>query len=134
MTSSISTSIAQPMPQMPQTLEQLQQLKTLLSLSAPPAALAYLQSNNCPRTPLIKEERANKFRYWQNGQLHTGLAFSGELFYAVVQFDLHSYLDGIKVADDLRNSGILSIITASDRMLTVWVSMRSQAVLDEPNA
>lgn len=132
MASSISTSMAQSTP--PLGAEQLKQLKVSLSLSAPPNASVYLQPNHCPRTPLIKEERANKFRYWQNGQLHTGLTFSGELFYAVVQFDLHSYVEGIKVADDLRSSGILSIITASDRMLTVWVSMRSQAVPDESNA
>lgn len=125
MTFSTSTS-TQPSPHTFQRLEELQQFKASLSLSAPPSPLTALQPNTCPRTPLIKEDRADTFRYWQNGQLHTGLFFSGELFYAVVTFDLHSYLDGIKVADDLRNSGILSVITASDRTIKVWVSMRSQ--------
>ncbi|MGP1383870.1 MAG: hypothetical protein ACTS2F_09945 [Thainema sp.] len=127
MTFSTSTS-TQPTPQA------LQQLRALLALSAPTTALTYIEPNVCPRTPLLKEERADTFRYWQDGRLHTGLTFSGDLFYAVVEFDLHSYLEGIRVADDLRNSGILSVITASDQTLTVWVSMRSQAVLSDRNA
>lgn len=125
MTFSTSTS-TQLSPQTSEQLQRLQQFKASFSLSAPPSPLTALQATTCPRTPLIKEERADTFRYWQNGQLHTGLFFSGELFSAVVTFDLHSYLDGIKVADDLRSSGILSVITASERALTVWVSLRSQ--------
>ena len=133
MTFSTSTS-TQPSPQASQQLQTLQQFQASLSLSAPPSSFTALQPAACSRTPLIKEERADTFRYWQNGQLHTGLFFSGEFFYAVVTFDLHSYLDGIKVADDLRNSGILSVITASDRTVTVWVSMRSQPSLSHSNS
>lgn len=122
----ISTSVQSP--------QALQQLKALFSLSAPARASTHLEPDVCPRTPVLKEDRAEKFRYWQNGHLHTGLVFSGDLFYAVVEFDLHSYSDGIKVADDLRNNGILTVITASERGLTVWVSLRSQPSLHHLNA
>ena len=78
---------------------------------------------------VLLETDINIFKFWFNGALQDGLHYHNELFYRALVVEPEQrprlYHLGCKLSD----KGGETLITLADQGSSLWVSLRSQAVL-----
>ncbi|MBW4464080.1 MAG: hypothetical protein KME07_01400 [Pegethrix bostrychoides GSE-TBD4-15B] len=80
-------------------------------------------------TLLINEQFVSQFKYWQAGQIRTGMRFRNNLFEHVAQFKANQRPQAFELAWKLTQAGQEAIVTASTAQYTVWVSLRSKELI-----
>ncbi len=83
---------------------------------------------------VLRETDIRVFRFWFNGALQDGVHHSNELFYRALAVQAENRTRLYHLGCKLSQKGGSTLITISDQGNSLWISLRSQAVLDQIEA
>jgi hypothetical protein len=75
-------------------------------------------------TLLINEQFVSQFKYWQEGQIRTGMQFRSDLFEYIEAFSHRQRHAAFDLAWRLTEAGREPIITASINRYIVWANLK----------
>lgn len=76
-------------------------------------------------TLLINEQFVSQFKYWQEGQMRTGMRFRNNLFESIVVFDCRQRVQVFDLVERLAEAGQEVVVTAAPTQYTVWGNLRT---------
>lgn len=83
---------------------------------------------------VINEELVHRFNFYLNASIKQGMRHQDELYGLVHDFSSNARLTAYQKACELVEQGVPVIVTASALGYAVWVSLRSQAQIQEKSA
>ncbi|MCU0524834.1 MAG: hypothetical protein MUF72_08425 [Elainella sp. Prado103] len=75
-------------------------------------------------TLLINEQFVSQFKFWQDGQIRSGMRFRKDLFECISQFNQHQRHQAFDLAWRLSLAGREVVVTVSPTQYTVWGNLR----------